>query len=882
MTMRTIPINTNGATQKKETLYDELRNECQSIDIHMRDAELEVMVKEEDAFLSIRFEKELSRMQALQASEIREFKVAFQKSLVARSTLQKSKRSQKQLFRDIKKRDQTITEQEETARATQKMQIMLSDKLKGFEQELAFVEEKHEKQRKQMIAAQERKSESEKMLFDLETGHLKPEIRSALAKNFNARLNHQKTLDKRMMDHQRELQLLELRQLKERADLEERFFEETQTQKINQSLRLIEARRYHVTEMHLEKDRLYEAKETFKISKMELIHTQEWKKLVNSHRTQIRQMRLQHQKMMKQRKAQKDGTFSGEQAPQVQPQIQITHSKKMEQQSSNDSLPMEDDDRSETSNSRLSVNSKPIKSTKLAKTSVVDEQEYYNRGSGADGMGSESQKISPEMAQLKESIVKLTLRQKEDISNLLRTQREEHDKLIGTWATRIKELESEHAVDMLRIKQAHAAELQEMINAQEREIQMEASVHETELKMLLERRLLNSVLDTVVDAIITIDPIGTIKRFNAAAEKMFGMICNHNSISSNQRLGYKSEEILEKNIRSLMPERFSKNHDEYLHNYITTGVKKVIGVGRRAYGLHKLGEEFPLHLSISEVKDDSVHLFTGIVRDMTKEVEAERQQEEAEKIKILETQKLKNQLETATNQNNDLYTMLIPAPFTKDIIVKNEKRERLGNTAQSFDNCSVLVAEFLGIPEICAAMVDNQQDQQHLEQFLEFVTEMFKECDEVISRYDAYKVETSADTLCIVTGLLTKNQKTHSIITANLAIELVSTVSKYKLKLHDQDFGVQIRIGLSTGRVNGGIIGLNGIPKHHVFGEPISTAEKLQFTSLPNAIHVSEAMFNTISAQQQQQEHKFQFKPRAVDSDLEKGKIKGKSYWLTA
>ncbi len=69
-----------------------------------------------------------------------------------------------------------------------------------------------------------------------------------------------------------------------------------------------------------------------------------------------------------------------------------------------------------------------------------------------------------------------------------------------------------------------------------------------------------------------------------------------------------------------MPENYSVEHDSYLTNYLTTGIKKVIGGSRRAFGLRKDKSTFPVLLSVSEVKEDGAHLFTGIIRDLTEEV----------------------------------------------------------------------------------------------------------------------------------------------------------------------------------------------------------------------------------------------------------------------
>jgi PAS domain S-box-containing protein len=146
---------------------------------------------------------------------------------------------------------------------------------------------------------------------------------------------------------------------------------------------------------------------------------------------------------------------------------------------------------------------------------------------------------------------------------------------------------------------------------QKRELEMEDLMRETELNALQERRMLNSLLDSVVDSVISIDPRGTINRFNNAAVKQFG---------------WTSEEVLDNgiNIKEMMPKRFAQDHDDYLYNYHSTGIKKVIGSGRQAYGLRRDGKEFPIYLTLSEVVEEGFHFFTGIVRDLTEGVKRER------------------------------------------------------------------------------------------------------------------------------------------------------------------------------------------------------------------------------------------------------------------
>jgi PAS domain S-box-containing protein len=120
----------------------------------------------------------------------------------------------------------------------------------------------------------------------------------------------------------------------------------------------------------------------------------------------------------------------------------------------------------------------------------------------------------------------------------------------------------------------------------------------------------NAVLNHALEGIITIDEQGIIHSFNPSAERLFG---------------YKASEIMGTNIKFLMPEPFQSEHDQYLKNYLTTGVSKIIGVGREVVGLRKDGSTFPLDLGISEMYLDETRMFTGIVRDITERKKAEAQ-----------------------------------------------------------------------------------------------------------------------------------------------------------------------------------------------------------------------------------------------------------------
>jgi two-component system sensor kinase FixL len=121
---------------------------------------------------------------------------------------------------------------------------------------------------------------------------------------------------------------------------------------------------------------------------------------------------------------------------------------------------------------------------------------------------------------------------------------------------------------------------------------------------------LQSVLDTVPDAMILIDADGIIQSYSSTAERMFG---------------YTAEESVGQNVSMLMPAPDRQRHDLYLAHYHRTGERRVIGRSRTTVGLRKDGSTFPMELSVSEMRAEDCRLYTGFARDMTDRQTAQRQ-----------------------------------------------------------------------------------------------------------------------------------------------------------------------------------------------------------------------------------------------------------------
>jgi PAS domain S-box-containing protein len=122
---------------------------------------------------------------------------------------------------------------------------------------------------------------------------------------------------------------------------------------------------------------------------------------------------------------------------------------------------------------------------------------------------------------------------------------------------------------------------------------------------------MRAIVNTVLDAIITIDDQGTVETLNPAAAHLFG---------------YRPEEIVGRNVKMLMPEPYHHEHDGYIRNYLTTGRAKVIGLGREVVGQRKDGSLFPMLLAVSEMEAAGRRMFTGVVQDITDRKQAEDRQ----------------------------------------------------------------------------------------------------------------------------------------------------------------------------------------------------------------------------------------------------------------
>lgn len=152
----------------------------------------------------------------------------------------------------------------------------------------------------------------------------------------------------------------------------------------------------------------------------------------------------------------------------------------------------------------------------------------------------------------------------------------------------------------------------ETAKLQQRTMELEEAVRQRTREIHEERSHLQAILDSALDAIITIDGMGTIQTINRAAEQLFG---------------YNREEMIGQNVSMLMPSPYREEHNDYIQRFLRTGERRILNSVRELICRRIDGTTFPVEVSITEV--DHLQVFTGIIHDIS-----ERKQLQAHILQI--------------------------------------------------------------------------------------------------------------------------------------------------------------------------------------------------------------------------------------------------------
>ncbi|AHM62282.1 Cyanobacterial phytochrome A [Flammeovirgaceae bacterium 311] len=208
-------------------------------------------------------------------------------------------------------------------------------------------------------------------------------------------------------------------------------------------------------------------------------------------------------------------------------------------------------------------------------------------------------------------------------------------------------------------------------------------------------------------------------RFEAIAQTATDVIVisdeHSNIIFANNKayevFGYQQGELVGLSLGVLMPERYRQGHITGMQRYMASGIPKLIGHTIEIEGLRKDGTVFPLELSLSSWKEEENYFFSGIIRDITKR---KQQEKEKEKNGLLLVEKQK-ELEAA-NEELLLFQEELQAT-NEELRASNEKLSQKEVQLQALN--SQLEDRVLSrTRDLQQARIDAERQRDRLERFL--------------------------------------------------------------------------------------------------------------------------------------------------------------------
>uniref|UniRef100_A0A9R1SGE2 Guanylate cyclase n=2 Tax=Cyprinus carpio TaxID=7962 RepID=A0A9R1SGE2_CYPCA len=129
---------------------------------------------------------------------------------------------------------------------------------------------------------------------------------------------------------------------------------------------------------------------------------------------------------------------------------------------------------------------------------------------------------------------------------------------------------------------------------------------------------------------------------------------------------------------------------------------------------------------------------------------------------------------------------------------------------------------------------------------VDLLNDLYTLFDGIIAIHDVYKVETIGDAYMVASGVPNRNGNRHAAEMANMCLDILHCIGTFKMR-HMPDVKVKIRIGLHSGPVVAGVVGLK-MPRYCLFGDTVNTASRMESTGLPYRIHVNQSTVDVLKS----------------------------------
>ncbi|XP_046488952.1 guanylyl cyclase at 88E isoform X1 [Neodiprion pinetum] len=226
-----------------------------------------------------------------------------------------------------------------------------------------------------------------------------------------------------------------------------------------------------------------------------------------------------------------------------------------------------------------------------------------------------------------------------------------------------------------------------------------------------------------------------------------------------------------------------------------------------------------------------------------------------EQLKSKKLEESMRKLDAEMKRTDELLYQMIP----KQVADRLRNGESPIDTCEMFDSVSILFSDVVSFTEICSRISPMK--------VVSMLNAMYSIFDTLTERNRVYKVETIGDAYMVVSGAPDKEHD-HADRVCDMALDMVEAITDLKDPSTDQH--LQIRVGVHSGAVVAGIVGLK-MPRYCLFGDSVNTASRMEATSEAMQIHISQPTKELLSSS---------YKVTERGEIQVKGKGSMKTYWL--
>jgi PAS domain S-box-containing protein len=300
-----------------------------------------------------------------------------------------------------------------------------------------------------------------------------------------------------------------------------------------------------------------------------------------------------------------------------------------------------------------------------------------------------------------------------------------------------------------------------------------------------------------------------------------------------QITGYSAAEVLGYNCRFLQGKETSQPAVAQLRAAIKAGEHCTVTL----LNYRKDGTPFWNELTISPIYDEDNNLthFVGIQSDISDRIRAEQA------------------LRLEQHKSERLLLNILPKP------IADQLKQFEGSLAQQFTESTILFADIVGFTPLAAQLPPLE--------LLNLLNQIFSVFDQLAEKHGVEKIKTIGDAYMVAGGLPVPTDN-HAEAIAQMALDMQQAIGKFQTQ---QGESFQIRIGINTGPVVAGVIGIKKF-SYDLWGDAVNVASRMESLGLPGKIQVT-------AVTKERLQDKFLFEERGAIEVKGKGKMM--TYWLT-